>query len=128
MNYLLDTCTFLWWTLEPENLSDKVLAVIGDQGNQVFLSSASCWEIVIKYSLGRLDIPSSPDNFILDEIQANSFTVLSISPPHVFELLNLPDIHSDPFDRILIAQSINERIHFLTNDAAIERYNVECVW
>ncbi|MFP4562039.1 MAG: type II toxin-antitoxin system VapC family toxin, partial [Spirochaetia bacterium] len=97
-------------------------------GNQVFLSSASCWEIVIKYSLGRLDIPSSPDNFILDEIQANSFTVLSISPPHVFELLNLPDIHSDPFDRILIAQSINERIHFLTNDAAIERYNVECVW
>ncbi len=109
-------------------MSDKVSDIIGDQANQVFLSSASCWEIVIKYSIGRLDIPGSPDNFILDEIQANSFTVLPISPPHVFEVLNLPDIHGDPFDRMLIAQSINERMGFLTNDSTIKRYNVNCIW
>ena len=128
MRYLLDTCTFLWWSLDPELLPDKILKIIGEQRNQIYLSSASCWEIVIKYNINRLEIPVSPDRFILEEIQENSFSILPITPPHVFELLNLPDIHNDPFDRILIAQSNNERLSLLTNDNIIKRYKVHAVW
>ena len=128
MSYLLDTCIFLWWSLNPELLSDRILNIISDQTNKIYVSSASCWEIVIKYNINRLEIPTSPDTFIIDEIQENSFSVLPITPPHVFELLNLPDIHNDPFDRILIAQSKNERLSFLTNDKIIQRYRVDTIW
>ena len=128
MRCLLDTCTFLWWSLSPELLSDRVLRVIRDQSNEVFLSSASCWEIVIKHALNRLEIPAPPDRFILDEIQENAFSVLAITPTHVFELLNLPDIHSDPFDRILVAQSRFEGLQLLTNDRTIIRYRVDTLW
>lgn len=128
MSYLLDTCTFLWWSLNPELLSDRILNIISDQTNKIYVSSASCWEIVIKYNINRLEIPTSPDTFIIDEIQENSFSVLPITPPHVFELLDLADIHNDPFDRILIAQSKNERLSFLTNDKIIQRYRVDTIW
>ena len=128
MRYLLDTCTFLWWSLSPELLTDRILNIICDQTNKIYISSASCWEIVIKYNINRLEIPTSPDTFIIDEIQKNSFSVLPITPPHVFELLNLPNIHNDPFDRILISQSKNERLPFLTNDKIIQRYRVDTIW
>ncbi len=128
MSYLLDTCTFLWWSLNPELLSERIMKIISDQTNKIYISSASCWEIVIKYNIDRLELPSSPNTFIIDEIQENSFSVLPITPPHVFELLSLPDIHKDPFDRILIAQSKNERFSFLTNDKTIQRYHVDTIW
>ncbi len=102
--------------------------IICDQANKIYVSSASCWEIVIKYNINRLEIPKSSDTFIIEEIQENSFSVLPITPPHVFELVNLPDIHDDPFDRILIAQSINERLSFLTKDKIIQRYSVDTIW
>ena len=128
MNFLLDTCTFLWWSLNPELLSEKIVKIISNQTNKIYISSASCWEIVIKYNIDRLELPSSPDIFISDEIQINSFSILPITPPHVFELLKLPDIHKDPFDRVLIAQSKNERLSFLTKDTVIKRYHVDTIW
>jgi PIN domain nuclease of toxin-antitoxin system len=125
---LLDTCTFLWWSLSPDQLTEKVLEIIGNQRNDIYISSATCWEIVIKYNINRLEIPTAPDNFILEEVRENSFSMLSINPSHIFELQNLPNIHNDPFDRILVAQAKNDRLSLLTNDNHIGKYNVDIVW
>lgn len=128
MSYLLDTHTFLWWSLNPELLSEKIIKIIKNQTNKIYISSASCWEIVIKYNINRLELPSSPEIFISDEVQVNSFSFLPITPSHVFTILKFPDIHKDPFDRILIAQAKNEGLFFLTNDKIIKQYHVDTVW
>jgi PIN domain nuclease of toxin-antitoxin system len=103
MKYLLDTHIFLWWITDNPKLSEHAREIFADPYNEIFLSAASTWEMVIKSSAGKLSLPSSPVLFIRTQIAMNDITILNITVEHTFALLRLPMIHKDPFDRILIA-------------------------
>jgi PIN domain nuclease of toxin-antitoxin system len=128
MKLLLDTHAFLWWITDNEELSPRAREVIADSRNELFLSAASGCEISIKTGLGRIQLPKTPDNFLLHQLSENAITPLSISIQHALHVLSLPDIHRDPFDRIIVAQAILEKMTILTRDAFIRRYDVPALW
>ena len=128
MKYLLDTVTFLWWIMDDPQLSRSAVELIEEGENEILISAASGWEIAIKYQRGRLELPEPPDKFVSDQISINAFQPLPIFMPHVLEASNLPEHHRDPFDRLLIAQSLLEQAPILTSDVIIPLYDVDVVW
>lgn len=119
MKLLLDTHVFLWWLEDPTKLSEKARGAIEEGGNTVFVSAAVIWEIVIKKQLGKLSVP---DDFI-KHMEAQNFLPLVISHEHALAVASLPNIHSDPFDRIQIAQAIVEGLTLVTRDQYIVTYD-----
>jgi PIN domain nuclease of toxin-antitoxin system len=128
MKALLDTHTFLWWVSNDDRLPDRVRALIHDGDNELFLSVASGWEIVIKVQLGRLQLTDDPDEFLPRQLALNSITVLPITMSHALRIHALPSHHRDPFDRMLVAQSQVERLPIVTADPQIARYAVDIIW
>lgn len=128
MRALLDTHTFLWWNLDDPALSDAVREIISDGRNEIFLSAASTWEIAIKAAKGRLTLPDTPDQYVADRLSLHRISALPIEISHTLRVFDLPQIHADPFDRLLIAQSQMERLPILTADAEIIRYQVDVIW
>ncbi len=128
MKILLDTHAFLWWITEDKRLSYKAIEIIRDADHEIFLSVVSGWEIVIKTKLKKLSLPTSPQKFILQQIKQNNFTVLPIQMKHALAVYSLPNHHEDPFDRLLIAQSITEKIPLMTADTIMKKYRVSTVW
>ena len=128
MKILLDTMAFLWWVTDGPSLSHRVKKAIGDPNNSVFFSAASAWEIVIKTKLGKLRLKRTPAAFIRTHLQRNDVTSLPIELSHALQLYKLPNIHKDPFDRILVAQSQVEQLYIATNDTEIEKYDVDLLW
>jgi PIN domain nuclease of toxin-antitoxin system len=128
MRVLLDTHTFLWWNLNAPQLSDRAREIISDGHNEIFLSAASAWEIAIKYSKGRLELPDTPDRFVASRLTLHRFSSLPIQISHAAQVYSLPHIHTDPFDRMLIIQSKLENLPILTTDAAIALYDVTIIW
>ena len=128
MNALLDTHTFLWWNLDDPQLSEKVRDFISDGRNEIFFSAASAWEIAIKAAKGRLKLPESPDRYVANRIRHHRFSALPIEVSHALQVFELPQIHTDPFDRLLIAQSQMEGMPILTADPEIAHYPVEIIW
>ena len=128
MTLLMDTHVFLWWVTDQPGVSPAARKAIADAGNRVLLSAASGWEIAIKSAWGRLDLPSSPAEFIPEQMRRNDFEVLPVSMYHALEVHALPAHHRDPFDRLLIAQSRSEAAPLITGDRALAVYDVEIVW
>lgn len=124
MNALLDTHVFLWAAAEPERLSSAARETIADPSNQIFVSAAVVWEIVIKHSLGKLTLPSDPPSYITTRLELLKFQGLPISHLHALSVGGLPHYHADPFDRIMIAQAQRENITFITADETILRYPI----
>jgi PIN domain nuclease of toxin-antitoxin system len=119
---LLDTHLLLWATVEPERLSSRAQAVINDPGNQLLFSAASLWEMAIKQSRGpRHDFEIELRPF-RQELLDNGYTELAVTADHALATQMLPPVHKDPFDRILVAQSIAEGITLLTSDRIVARY------
>lgn len=116
---LLDTHIFLWWLTDPENLKQSSHQVIHD-AETVMVSVASAWELEIKASLGRLSIPASVEQAVVE----SGFEPLAIFFRHTEELRRLPQHHRDPFDRILICQAICEDLTLVTRDQKISKYEV----
>jgi PIN domain nuclease of toxin-antitoxin system len=127
MKLLLDTHTFLWM-ITSGPVSEQALVAFLDSENEIFLSAASYWEIAIKVSIGKLLLEKNWQKTFEEEIQINGIKWLPIEKPHCYELLNLPFHHSDPFDRLLIAQAISEKMTLLTADNNIKLYDVPIVW
>jgi len=125
---LLDTHTFLWWNLNDPQLSDRAREFISDGRNEVLLSAASAWEIAIKVARGRLELPETPDRYVASRLNQHHFTPLPVQLSHALQVHALPDIHKDPFDRLLIAQSQLEAVPLLTADPEIARYDVRILW
>lgn len=121
--YLLDTHVVLWWLTEPEQLSLKARQIISDPKNTLYISSISFWEMAIKSSLGKLTIPSN----ILTILSADGFKTLPLLPEESLSVTNLPIIHHDPFDRILIAQAKYNDLVFMTRDSKISDYPIVIV-
>lgn len=128
MRLLLDTHTFLWWITDSPELSLRVRDAIGNPENELFLSVASAWEMAIKVNLGRLHLPDRPDRFIPDQLTKNTVESLPIQMAHALYVSRLPAIHRDPFDRIIVSQSILEKMAVVTRDADIARYKVKILW
>lgn len=121
MNLLLDTHILLWWLDNNEKLPEKYLKVISNSNNICFISSATIWEISIKSALGKLEIP---DNFT-DILQDEGFSELPVSWKHAAMVRQLPFHHKDPFDRLIIAQTIVEDFTLLTVDKIIPQYGIK---
>ena len=128
MRVLLDTHTFLWFLLEDPQLSPTASDVIIDPTNDIEVSPATYWEIAIKISLGKYELPEPYDIFIEREIATNDFHILPIEPKHTAVLTTLPFHHRDPFDRLLIAQAMVEAIPILSIDTAFDSYPMTRLW
>ncbi len=128
MRAILDTHTFLWWNINDPMLSHVARDFIADGNNQVYLSAASAWEIAIKCALGRLVLPENPDRYVTERMAYYHFLPLPIHLGHALQVYELPAIHQDPFDRLLIAQAQLEGIPLLSGDEEIYRYEVEFIW
>jgi PIN domain nuclease of toxin-antitoxin system len=124
MKYLLDTHVFLWWVTDNKKLPGNARALISDKSNELFLSSASLWEIMIKSKIGKIDLPDNPKNFLKRQVKLNCINILNITMEHSLATYDLPEIHKDPFDRMLIAQVRVEKLTIVTSDSFIKQYNV----
>ena len=128
MNLLLDTHTFLWWVAGDEQLSVQAKRAIGDPQNTVRFSAASAWEIAIKASLGRLDVPRDLTRFLAEQLWLNDFVELPVHVSHAAFVQSLPRHHRDPFDRMLVAQAHLDDLVLVTRDPAFEAYDVTALW
>jgi PIN domain nuclease of toxin-antitoxin system len=124
MKYLLDTHIFLWWITDNSKLQRNTRDLISDKSNELFLSSASLWEMMIKSKLNKIDLPDDPKAYLKEQVEINSINILNITLEHSLETYDLPEIHKDPFDRMLIAQARVEKLTILTTDSFIKRYEV----
>jgi PIN domain nuclease of toxin-antitoxin system len=126
MRILIDTHVFLWGLTEEARLSQAVrtLLPVAD----VWMSVASIWEIIAKVQVGKLTLPSPVGPFLTAKVASNGVSVLPITLDHVLRIESLELHHRDPFDRILIAQSIEEKLPLVTADPHFERYPVEIIW
>ncbi|WP_440903782.1 type II toxin-antitoxin system VapC family toxin [Catenovulum sp. SX2] len=120
---LLDTHALLWWLTDDQNLGVKAREIIADPRNQVFVSTASTWEISIKRALGKLKAPEDMDSLIEDE----GFLPLPISLYHGDQAGLLPEHHKDPFDRMLIAQAQAEGLTIITCDEKFPPYKIRLI-
>jgi PIN domain nuclease of toxin-antitoxin system len=121
LNLLLDTHVLLWAAGNPDRLSETARTLIIDENNTLFFSAASVWEIVIKSGLGRNDFSVDP-NLFRRSLQDNGYLELPIMSQHVLAVSNLPDLHKDPFDRMLVAQAQSEGFLLLTADERVALY------
>jgi len=117
---LLDTHVFLWWLDDPSQLSKAAVKAIGDGKNTVYVSAAVIWEISIKKALGKLDAPDD----IEAAMAANRFLPLPVTIPHALAVQALPEVHRDPFDRMLIAQAKHEGFKLVSRDPNVPPYGV----
>ncbi|CAB1085091.1 hypothetical protein D1AOALGA4SA_12586 [Olavius algarvensis Delta 1 endosymbiont] len=128
MKVLLDTCTFLWIITDDPKLSSQAKDLFLDPSNEVYLSVASTWEIAIKYKRGKLSLPQAPEKYIPVKRKQHHIDSLSLDEEATLYLTKLPDLHKDPFDRILICQSIVAGLTILTPDELISQYPLRSVW
>jgi PIN domain nuclease of toxin-antitoxin system len=125
---LLDTHVFLWFVEGREGLSAAAVHAILDEANLLFLSPASYWEICIKLSIGKLALAEGWPRLFEREMRRNAIHWLDLKPEHFRRIIDLPFLHRDPFDRLLVAQGIQERCAVITGDPWIPRYNVKTIW
>jgi PIN domain nuclease of toxin-antitoxin system len=125
---LLDTHAFLWWVGASRELSRRARSAIGSGRNECFVSVASGWEIGVKVGLGTLKIEGALDRFLPEQLAANSFQPLPIELRHCARAAALPFHHRDPFDRMLVAQALEEELAVVTADPVFARYGVKRVW
>ncbi len=126
MAVLLDTHAFLWWCEDAKDLSRAARRSIGRE--ECFLSLASIWEMAIKVSLGKLKLPGTFDRYIPEQMLLNGFSQLEIGFRHIARTAKLPWHHRDPFDRLLIAQSLENDLSVVSRDSVFERYGVRRIW
>jgi PIN domain nuclease of toxin-antitoxin system len=127
LKLLLDTHGWLWLLSDPERLRKDVLNMLLEDKNEIYLSVASVWEMVIKHSLGKLTLPRPPAQYIPERVAALGHQVLSIEQRHVLRAAELPSHHKDPFDRILVAQAQVDSLSIVTADPLVMAYEVDVI-
>ncbi|MBM4104755.1 MAG: type II toxin-antitoxin system VapC family toxin [Phycisphaerae bacterium] len=120
---LLDTHVLLWWLAEPERLAPRTQELLADRSRRILVSAATAWEIAIKQTLGRLDCPGN----LREAIGEQGFEALAVSIEHALEVASLPLHHSDPFDRLLVAQARIEQASLVTADPRLAYYRINLI-
>ncbi len=121
--YILDTHVLLWWFEDPQKLSSQSRTIIENPKCFIYLSSVVTWEISVKAALGKLDVPDK----LFDLIKEGQFHELPVSIAHTQVLRALPSHHSDPFDRLLVAQALAENSTLITRDAMVQKYDIDTI-
>lgn len=127
-SYLLDTHTLLWWVADSPRLSAKAREIIGQRRNPCFFSLASSWEMSIKASLGKLKLTIPVQEFVVTHLAVNGFKQLDLNLNHVTRVESLAWHHRDPFDRLLVAQAMEENLSIISADQSMAHYDIDCVW
>ena len=127
MKLILDTHTFLWFVNDNPKLSDRLKDLIEDTSNVSYLSVASLWEMSIKFNLGKLTLDPNFEEFVDREVITTSIQLLNIKLSHLRVNATLPFHHRDPFDRLIIAQSLAEGMPIITVDSAFNKYSVTLI-
>jgi PIN domain nuclease of toxin-antitoxin system len=128
MRLLLDTHTFIWYVTDNPRLSANVKLLIEDENNEKLVSMASIWEMAIKHSIGRLNFSLPFMEFIGQQLNVSNIGLLEINLNHIEVVASLPLHHRDPFDRLIIAQSMAEQIPVLSVDAIFDAYAIARIW
>ena len=128
MNYLLDTCTFLWLTNKPQMLSESAKSLINDPVNVLYLSDVSVWEISLKVVAGKLPLPHSIRAWIPQQRALHQIHQLSLVESAIYTSADLPTAHRDPFDRMLAAQCLDSGMTLLSPDSAVDSLGAKRVW
>lgn len=128
MIYLLDTCAFLWLASKPEKLSRKAKAICNDSANEVWLSDVSVWEIVLKHGAEKLDLPETPRIWVSVQRGLLGLAKLELHESALYLSGELPDVHRDPFDRLLAAQAIERGMTLLSPDEPLGALGADREW
>ncbi|BAY65822.1 PilT protein domain protein [Calothrix brevissima NIES-22] len=127
MKILLDTHIFLWFISGDPQLSTDVRDAICDLDNKVYLSVVSIWECIVKYQLGKLPLPESPEIYLPKQRDRHQIANLDLDEGSVIQLVSLPPLHKDPFDRMLICQALKHNLTIATVDSEIIKYPVALI-
>ena len=127
MRVLLDTHAFLWWANDDPHLSAAARQAIAAAADAC-LSIASCWEIAIKVGRGRLTLPKPIERFVPEHLGLNRVELLHIDLEDVARVVSLPCHHRDPFDRMLVAQALNDELTIVSADPIFKKYGVKRIW
>ncbi|HUY80213.1 MAG TPA: type II toxin-antitoxin system VapC family toxin [Acidobacteriaceae bacterium] len=128
MNVLIDSHALIWGTVEPDRLSKTAERLMADGAHNRVVSMASLWEITIKMANGKLVSLGASIQHVMEALRSNGVQILPVRASHLIRLESLPHHHRDPFDRLLIAQAIEEDLAILTDDAHFRRYPVKTIW
>lgn len=128
MRVLLDTHAFLWWIADDAALSRRARETIASTANECLLSAASCWEIAVKASLGRLEVEGTVERFVPHHLAVNGFAELPVDIRHAAGVARLPFHHRDAFDRLLVSQALAEKLAIIGADPIFRRYGVSRIW
>jgi PIN domain nuclease of toxin-antitoxin system len=128
MKYLLDTMVWLWSVGPAQTIGTAGLEILASAQTEVYLSAASSWEIAIKTRLGKFQLPEAPGHYVPKRLAEQGIRSLPINQDHSLRAYDLPSHHSDPFDRIIIAQAIVEEMTVLTSDRVFEKYPIDVIW
>ena len=128
MRVLVDTHTFLWALLQDHRLSATAKQVLTSREHELYFSLVSLWEIAIKMKIGKLNTVGSSVTYLRDEMVEYNMELLPIRYEHILQLERLPLHHSEPFDRLLIAQAVAESLPILTHDEKFPLYPVKLIW
>jgi PIN domain nuclease of toxin-antitoxin system len=128
VKFITDTHAFLWFVTDSPQLGARAKQLLESPESERLLSVASIWEIAIKASLGKLAFSKPLEEFLPEQVALNHFRVLDISMTHALRVAKLPFLHRDPFDRMIIAQSLSEDLPVLSNENAFDAYGVKRSW
>ena len=128
MRVLVDTHVFLWWVEGDRALPVKARAALADRDNECLFSLVSVWELAIKAGSGKLKLALPVQRYVIEHVAANGFRMLDIQMAYVGRVESLASHHGDPFDRLLIAQALEEKIPVVTADPVFRDYGVKRIW
>jgi PIN domain nuclease of toxin-antitoxin system len=125
---LIDTQCWLWWFLAPDRLNARAHEIIAERRYPIYLSAASSWEIAIKVGLGKLELPEPPSRYVPARLADEGMDALPVEHAHALGVADLPPLHHDPFDRLLVSQARHERAALMTADPQVLGYGIETIW
>ncbi len=128
MKYLLDTVAWVWSVYADERLGDHAREILANGKEEIYLSAASSWELSIKMRLGKLNFPGSPAQVVPAFMAKQGLLSMAVTHLHAVKVYDLPPHHSDPFDRLIIAQAMVEGMAVLTSDRVFEKYPIDVIW
>jgi PIN domain nuclease of toxin-antitoxin system len=125
---LLDTHAFLWWVADAPELSSRARRAISARDHECLLSAASCWEMAVKVSIGKLELEGTVERFVPHHMSVNGFQELPVEIRHAAGVARLPFHHRDPFDRLLVVQALEEDLTVVSADPIFRRYGAKRLW